>query len=100
MFGRLDEEIDACTNAGTAFDIIPGITSASAAVAGIGQSLTRRGRNTSVRLMTGHDIQGFAEHDWRTLAAPGQVAAIYMAKASARFLQGRLLMFGAMPTRP
>ena len=100
VFGRLDEEIDACTADAIAFDIVPGITSASAAVASIGQSLTRRGRNSSVRLMTGHDIKGFAEHDWRTLAAPGKVAAIYMGKKSARFLQGRLMMFGAAPDTP
>ena len=100
IFGRLDEEIDACVSADVPFDIIPGITAASAAVASIGQSLTKRGRNTSVRLMTGHDVRGFADHDWRTLAKAGEVAAIYMGKKSARFLQGRLLMHGANPATP
>ncbi|MDE0694780.1 MAG: siroheme synthase CysG [Boseongicola sp.] len=100
VFGRLDEEIDACAAAGVSCSVIPGITAASAAAAGIGRSLTRRGRNSSVRLITGHDIEGYAEHDWRALARPGEVAAIYMGKKSARFLQGRLMMHGAAPDTP
>ena len=100
VFGRLDEEIDACVGSDVAYSVIPGITSASAAVATIGQSLTRRGRNSSVRLITGHDVKGYADHDWRALAKPGEVAAIYMGKRSARFLQGRLMMHGAAPETP
>ncbi|MEM6374045.1 MAG: siroheme synthase CysG [Pseudomonadota bacterium] len=100
VFGRLDEEIDAVTAANLDWHIVPGITSASAAVAALGQSLTKRGRNTSVRFLTGHDMKGFADHDWKALAAPGEVAAIYMGKKSARFIQGRLLMHGIDPTTP
>ena len=75
-------------------------TSASAAVASIGQSLTKRGRNTSVRFLTGHAVDGFADHDWRELATPGSVAAIYMGKKAARFIQGRLIMHGASKDTP
>ncbi len=99
-FAGLDEEIDACDAAGLAWDIVPGLTAASAAVAAIGQSLTRRGRNSAIRLLTGHDVSGFAAHDWAALARPGEVAAIYMGKKPARFLQGRLLMHGGNPATP
>jgi len=95
VFGRLDEEIDAVDAHNIGWHIVPGITSASAAVAAIGQSLTKRGRNASVRFLTGHDMKGFADHDWAALARPDEVAAIYMGKKSARFIQGRLLMHGA-----
>ena len=95
VFGRLDEEIEACEASGVSWSIVPGITSASAAVAALGQSFTKRGRNSGVRFITGHDTQGFADHDWKTLAREGEVAAIYMGKKSARFIQGRLLMHGA-----
>ena len=95
IFGRLDEEIDALDAQGLGWHIVPGITAAFAAVATIGQSLTRRGRNASVRFLTGHDMKGFADHDWSALARPGEVAAIYMGKRSARFVQGRLIMHGA-----
>ncbi|MCL4158523.1 UNVERIFIED_CONTAM: hypothetical protein GTU68_066568, partial [Idotea baltica] len=54
IFGRLDEEIDAVDAHKISWNIVPGITSASAAVATIGQSFTKRGRNASVRFLTGH----------------------------------------------
>jgi len=97
IFGRLDEEISALEAAGVGFTILPGLTSATVAAARIGQSLTQRGRNASLRIITGHDMAGFAEQDWRGLARKGEVAAIYMGKKSARFIQGRLMMHGAAP---
>lgn len=100
VFGRLDEEIEAVEAAKLAWRIVPGITAASAAVAAIGQSLTKRDRNSNLRVLTGHDTKGFAEHDWRALARPGEIAAIYMGKKTARFIQGRLLMHGADPETP
>ncbi len=100
VFGRLDEEIEACEASGVKWTIVPGITSASAGVAALGQSLTKRGRNSGVRFITGHDTKGYAAHDWRALAAEGEVAAIYMGKKAARFFQGRLLMHGADPATP
>lgn len=100
VFGRLDEEIEAVEAHGIGWHIVPGITAASAAVASIGQSLTKRGRNASVRFLTGHDMKGFADHDWAALARPNEVAAIYMGKKSARFVQGRLIMHGADRTTP
>ena len=100
VFGRLDEEIEACEAAGISWHIVPGITAASASVAAIGQSMTRRGRNTSVRYLTGHDMRSFADHDWAALAKEDTVAAIYMGKKSARFIQGRLLMHGAERSTP
>ena len=100
VYGRLDDEIDALSDADIPWSIIPGITAASAASAQIGQSLTKRGRNSALRFLTGHDMAGFAEHDWRGLARSGEVAAIYMGKRGARFIQGRLLMHGARPDTP
>ncbi len=100
IFGRLDEELEALSAAGINWSIVPGITAASAAAASLGQSLTRRGRNSALRVLTGHDTEGFAEQDWRALATTGAVAAIYMGRKSARFLQGRLMMHGADPATP
>ena len=45
-------------------------------------------------------MTGFAEQDWRGLARAGEVAAIYMGKKSARFIQGRLMMHGAEASTP
>jgi uroporphyrin-III C-methyltransferase / precorrin-2 dehydrogenase / sirohydrochlorin ferrochelatase len=100
IFGRLDEEIAALETAGIGWSIVPGITSASASAAAIGQSLTRRGRNSSFRILTGHDVNGFAEQDWRDLAKPGATAAVYMGVKAATFVRGRLLMHGARADMP
>jgi uroporphyrin-III C-methyltransferase/precorrin-2 dehydrogenase/sirohydrochlorin ferrochelatase len=100
IFGRLDEEIAALQAAGIDWSVVPGITAASAAAAQMGQSLTRRDRNSALRVLTGHDMKGFAEQDWRGLARPGEVAAIYMGLRGARFIQGRLMMHGAAPDTP
>jgi uroporphyrin-III C-methyltransferase/precorrin-2 dehydrogenase/sirohydrochlorin ferrochelatase len=100
VFGRLDEELEAIAAQDISYSIVPGITAASAAAAALGRSLTRRGRNSQLRVITGHDMAGYAEHDWRDLAKPGAVAAIYMGKTAARFIQGRLLMHGADPLTP
>ncbi|PZQ46608.1 MAG: uroporphyrinogen-III C-methyltransferase [Rhodovulum sulfidophilum] len=100
LFGRLDEEIEALEEAGIGYAIVPGITSASASAAAIGQSLTRRGRNASLRFLTAHDMNGFADHDWRDLARPGATAAVYMGVKAAAFVRGRLLMHGAAAATP
>lgn len=100
LFGRLDEEIAALAAHGFGFVILPGLTAAAVAAAEIGQSLTCRGRNAGLRIVTGHDMEGFAEQDWRGIARKGEVAAIYMGKSAARFLQGRLMMHGADPSTP
>jgi uroporphyrin-III C-methyltransferase / precorrin-2 dehydrogenase / sirohydrochlorin ferrochelatase len=100
IFGRLDEEIAALEAAGIDWAVVPGVTAASAAAAAIGASLTQRARNSDLRLITAHDLKGYAEQDWRALARPGAVAAVYMGKRAARFVQGRMLMHGADPATP
>ena len=100
IFGRLDEEIEACEVAGIPWEVVPGVTAASGAAATIGRSLTRRDRNSDVRFLTGYSAEGYAEHDWSSLSKAGTVAAIYMGKKSASFIQGKLLMHGAKPSTP
>ncbi|WP_371398076.1 siroheme synthase CysG [Fretibacter rubidus] len=95
IFGRADEELDALSTHGIDYAIIPGITAAAAAAASIGASLTTRGRNKSVSFLTGHDAKGFADQDWKSLAAPHARAAVYMGVGASRFIQGRLLIHGA-----
>lgn len=100
IFGRLDEEMDALDAAGISFEIVPGITAASSAAAALKCALTKRGRNRELRLITAHDMNGFAAADWRGLSTPGAVAAIYMGLRAAKFLRGRLLMHGADDSTP
>lgn len=100
IFGRADEEIDVLNAANIPFRIVPGITAAAGAAAEIGASLTTRGKNSSVSLLTGHDAKGFAEQDWRSLAQSGSRAVVYMGVGAARFIQGRLLLHGASAETP
>lgn len=100
IFGRADEEIDALQGHNIPVEIIPGITSAAAAAAAINASLTTRGTNKAISLLTGHDAKGFAEQDWASLAQPGGRAAVYMGVGAARFIQGRLMLHGAESDRP
>ena len=100
IFGRADEEIEALQAENIPVQIIPGITSAAAAAAAINASLTTRGTNKAISLLTGHDAKGFAEQDWVSLARPGGRAAVYMGVGAARFIQGRLMLHGAEADRP
>ncbi len=100
IFGRADEEFQALNAAGISYEVVPGITSAFSAAAQIGQSLTTRGTNKAITLMTGHDAKGFAEHDWKGLISQGGRAAVYMGVGAARFTQGRLMLHGAPKDLP
>src|SRR5262249_45883441 len=66
VFGRLAEEIAAVRAAGVAFEVIPGVTAATAAAAVAGISLTERGSASMVVLATGTDHTGHvpAALDW------------------------------------
>ncbi|MGK0280953.1 MAG: uroporphyrin-III C-methyltransferase/precorrin-2 dehydrogenase/sirohydrochlorin ferrochelatase [Patiriisocius sp.] len=100
VYGRLDEELCALDDANIAYDIVPGITSALSAAAAAKVSLTKRHRNSSVRFITGQDIEGFAEHDWESLSQTGNVSVLYMGRSASRFVQARLLLHGTNSNIP
>jgi uroporphyrinogen III methyltransferase / synthase len=55
VFGRGAEEAKAIVDAGSAFEIVPGISSAIAGPAYAGIPVTHRGRNSHVTFFTGHE---------------------------------------------
>jgi uroporphyrin-III C-methyltransferase / precorrin-2 dehydrogenase / sirohydrochlorin ferrochelatase len=57
LFGRAAEEMSALRQAGVAYDIVPGVSSAFAAAAAIGCSLTDREWASNVIFSTGHHAQ-------------------------------------------
>jgi uroporphyrin-III C-methyltransferase len=107
VFGRLDEEIDALDAAGIGWEIVPGITAASAAAAAAGHSLTRRGVARRLDVVTprvgrdasGHDDEGApGSHGeggghWADGLGPSGTVVLYMAgriaSACARTLVAR-----------
>lgn len=82
IFGRAGEEMTAFRAAGVPFAVEPGITSAQAAAAALGISLTHREAARRVQLVTGHGRDGRlpADLDWEALADPGATTALYMGR--------------------
>ena len=101
IFARLGEEIEAVTKAGFAFDIVPGITTASAAAAYSGIALTERGFARRVQFVTAHARAGVAlELDWASLADPDSTSILYMARAAAHEISQRLMERGLSKDTP
>lgn len=57
IFGRLGEELDALRHAGIEFEVVPGITAASAGAAAAGLTLTDRRAASSVVFLTAHNAR-------------------------------------------
>jgi uroporphyrin-III C-methyltransferase/precorrin-2 dehydrogenase/sirohydrochlorin ferrochelatase len=100
VFGRALEELTALLAAGVAFEVVPGITAALACAAAAALPLTERGARRELTLLTGHAMDGAAEHDWPALARPGRTLAIYMGVGAASHIQARLLAAGIDPKTP
>jgi uroporphyrin-III C-methyltransferase len=81
VFGRAGEEIERLTEAGIPFEIVPGVTAASAAGAAAGVSLTLRGVASAVTFVTGHECSDKSRErsvDWAALARTRATLCIYM----------------------
>lgn len=102
IFGRLEEEIIALQAAGIAYEIIPGVTSASAAAAAAGIPLTRRLTARRVQFITGADVTGNLPGDvnMAALADPMATTVVYMGKRTFADLAGRLIEYGLSPDTP
>jgi uroporphyrin-III C-methyltransferase len=95
LFGRAHEELSALTAAGIAFEVVPGVTSALAAAAEAGISLTRRGVSRSVAFVTPRVGDGERESEWARTAAAVDTAVIYMGAGQGQAISDALLAAGA-----
>ena len=100
VFGRAGEEMAALREAGIAFEIVPGVTSALAAAAEAEIPLTLRGTASTLVFATGHDRQGDILPDWAGLALAGATVAVYMGRTVAAQVAGRLLQAGLAAATP
>jgi uroporphyrin-III C-methyltransferase len=102
IFGRLEEEVDALRAAGVGYEIVPGVTAASAAAAISGIPLTRRHTARRVQFITGADVKGELPEDlnWSALADPRALTAVYMGKRTFPALAARLIANGLSPDTP
>ena len=102
IFGRLEEELTAVRAAGIACEIIPGVTSASAAAAAAGIPLTRRQHAQRVQFITAADTTGNLPPGLNlpALADPQATTVIYMGKRTFPALAAALIAHGLPPDTP
>ncbi|WP_156680808.1 uroporphyrinogen-III C-methyltransferase [Sphingomonas profundi] len=101
VFGRSGEEIAALSAAGITVRICPGITTACAAAAAAGASLTLRGLSQQLTFVTAHARAGEPlELDWAALAAERSSLAIYMGRAAAPQVARALIAAGRSGATP
>lgn len=79
IFGRAGEEMQALREAGIPFEIVPGVTAATAASAAAGLPLTHRDHSSAVVFVTGHQCAAnTAALDWGSLARLRATLCFYM----------------------
>lgn len=102
LFGRLEEELVAVRDAGIECEIIPGVSSASAAAAAAAIPLTRRMTARRVQYITGADITGDLPEDlnWDAVADPAATTVVFMGKRTFADLANRLVDHGLPETTP
>lgn len=102
IFGRSGEEIEACRSAGVPVRIVPGVTTASAAAAALGLSLTHRDHARRLQFVTGHDRHGAlpSDLDLDALADPRATTVVYMGRRTADKLANELIARGLAGSTP
>ncbi|WP_149587350.1 uroporphyrinogen-III C-methyltransferase [Tabrizicola flagellatus] len=102
IFGRLEEELTAVRAAGIPCEIIPGVTSASAAAAAAGIPLTRRQHAQRIQFITAADVTGNLPPGLNlpALADPGATTVVYMGKRTFPALAAALVAHGLPPDTP
>ncbi|HET6610987.1 MAG TPA: uroporphyrinogen-III C-methyltransferase, partial [Kofleriaceae bacterium] len=101
VFGRGAEECAALAAAGIAFEIVPGVSAATAVCAYAGIPLTARSVASTVALATGHEAAGkpTEDVDWEALARAGTVL-LFMACATIDECASKLIAAGRAADDP
>lgn len=100
IFGRGGEEIQALSQAGLRYQVVPGITAAVGCSAYSGIPLTHRDVAQSVVFLTAHGKDSVDRLDWPSLARDRQTLAIYMAVRRFPDIRRKLIQFGRSPGTP
>lgn len=102
VFGRGGEEALVLTEAGLPFEVVPGITSGSAAPAYAGIPVTHRGLSTGVAFVTGHEdpTKDGSGVDWSRIADAADTLVLYMGVGRLQELSDGLIAAGRSPDTP
>ena len=102
MFGRGAEEAEELLEAGIAFEVVPGVTSAIAGPAYAGIPLTHRKYASSVCFATGHEdpLKPESAHDWKSLATGASTLVFFMGMKNLSSIVANLTENGMDPATP
>jgi uroporphyrinogen III methyltransferase/synthase len=102
IFGRGGEEAEALAAAGISFEVIPGVTSATAVPAYAGIPLTHRNYASSVAFITGHKGKGKEDEgiNWQQVAAAADTLVFFMGVTNLPHIVNKLKEHGRSPQTP
>ncbi len=98
VFGRGGEEIEACASAGVPCEVVPGVSSITAAPAVAGIPLTHRGVSLGFAVVSARNAEG-DEPDWAGLSGADTVVVLMPARRLQRIGRG-LIAAGRGPGTP
>ncbi|PHR25195.1 MAG: uroporphyrinogen-III C-methyltransferase [Desulfotalea sp.] len=102
IFGRGGEELEELYAAGVAFEVVPGVTSATAAATYAGIPITHRDYTASVTFITGHEdpTKKSSNINWEKLATGAGTLVVYMGIKNLPTIVENLIKHGRDPKTP
>ena len=100
IFGRGGEELEYLLEAGVDYEVVPGITAASACSSYAGIPLTHREYSQTVMFITAHCKHSEDTLNWKSLAREQQTVAVYMGLLRNEVLVEQLIKHGRSGDTP
>lgn len=100
IFGRGGEELALLAARGIPYQVVPGITAASACAASAGIPLTHRDFAQTVKFVTGQMRDGGSDVNWGEFVANNQTVVFYMGYHRLAHITHNLIAHGKSPDHP
>jgi uroporphyrinogen III methyltransferase/synthase len=102
LFGRGGEEAELLAGAGISFEVVPGVSSIQSVPCYAGIPLTHRNHNSSVTIVTGHEVPSSSANkvDWAQLAQIPGTIVVLMGLRNIRQIAATMIAHGRLPETP